>query len=254
MSLKIIYKKKEKSRSDQMILLDVSDHTGEKAEDSLLLAWNKRCKKIAFAFPSTDKEDVQKVVSVIADFIAEHEMKVDLVLPEEFLGRNFHNLFQKMDAYIEENFFDPEVLEMCQPKCLYAAPKELVFEKHKKRKLEDVVKQAGETFQEKLLRMIDEKGFTDVEVYKKANMSRKLFSKIRCNKDYKPKKKTALSLAIALELNLDEAKDLLARAGYAFSPSDKTDLIIQFFIEEEVYDIYTIDLALFEHGEPALSD
>lgn len=124
--------------------------------------------------------------------------------------------------------------------------------KKAERSLEDVMAQLGETFQERLFGLIDEKGLTDVEVYKKANLDRKLFSKIRCNADYRPKKTTAIALAVALELNLDETKDLLSRAEMALSPSSKFDLIITYFIEQEVYDIYAINLALFQHEQPML--
>lgn len=122
----------------------------------------------------------------------------------------------------------------------------------KKRSLDDVMKNLTETWSESLLRLIDEKGFTDVEVYKRANVDRKLFSKIRTDKYYQPKKSTALGFVLALKLNIDEAKDFLGRAGYAFSPSSKTDLIVQYFIENEVYEIMTINLALYEHNEPLL--
>ena len=120
------------------------------------------------------------------------------------------------------------------------------------RSLDDVMSQVGETWQESLLRLIDEKGYTDTEVYKRANVDRKLFSKIRSNKDYQPKKITAVAFALALNLNLDETKDLLGRAGYAFSPGSRFDLIIEYFIEQEVYDFYTINLALFDHDQPLL--
>lgn len=132
-----------------------------------------------------------------------------------------------------------------------------LFQKKKKaevqeRSLEDVMAQLGETFQQRLFRLIDERSLTDVEVYKKANLDRKLFSKIRCNADYRPKKITAVALAVALELSLDETKDLLSRAEMALSPSSKFDLIITYFIEREVYDVYTINVALFQHGQPLL--
>ncbi|MCR4945766.1 MAG: macro domain-containing protein [Lachnospiraceae bacterium] len=123
-----------------------------------------------------------------------------------------------------------------------------------KRSLEDLMANVGETWQESLFRMIDEKGYTDTEVYKRANVDRKLFSKIRSNVSYQPRKITAVAFALALELSLDETKDFLGRAGYALSPSSRFDLIIEYFIEQEVYDIYTINLALFEHKQQLLGE
>ena len=119
-----------------------------------------------------------------------------------------------------------------------------------KRSLEELMNHVSDTWQESLLHLIDSKGYTDTEVYKRANLDRKLFSKIRSNAHYQPKKNTAVALALALHLNLDETKDLLGRAGYALSPSSKFDLIISYFIENEVYDLYTINLALFDHEQP----
>ncbi len=136
--------------------------------------------------------------------------------------------------------------------CLSESPVELKMACAAPRSLEDVMAEIGETWQESLLRLIDEKGYTDTQVYKKANIDRKLFSKIRSNPAYQPKKMTAVAFALALELNLDETKDFLGRAGYAFSPSNRFDLIVEYFIRNEEYDIYTINLALFDHDQPLL--
>ncbi len=119
---------------------------------------------------------------------------------------------------------------------------------------EEIMKRLSETWQESLLRMIDEKGFSDTEVYKRANVDRKLFSKIRSNASYQPKKITAVAFVLALRLDLDDAKDMLAKAGFAFSPSSRFDLIVEYFIEHEVYDLYTINLALFEHNEMLIGE
>ena len=113
---------------------------------------------------------------------------------------------------------------------------------------------AGDTFQQRLFKLIDASGMDDVTVYKKANIDRKVFSRIRCKKDYKPRKKTAVAFAVALELTMPEMLDLLACAGIALSKSDKFDLIITYCVRNDIYDIYKINAILFDYGQPILGE
>ena len=118
--------------------------------------------------------------------------------------------------------------------------------------LEDMLKQADAGFTETLLNLIDKTGKKDAEIYKKANISKQHFSKIRNNPNYKPTKPTAIALALALELDLKDTKDLLGRAGYALTNSSKFDLIIRYFIEQGNYNVVEINIALYEFDQPVL--
>lgn len=118
--------------------------------------------------------------------------------------------------------------------------------------LEDLIGEVGKSFHEALFEKIDQSGMTDVEVYKRANIDRKLFSKIRNNPAYHPRKSTVLALAIAMRLDMEDTEDLLSRAEYAFSPGSKSDVIVRYFIERRIHDIYTINIALYEHDLPIL--
>lgn len=118
--------------------------------------------------------------------------------------------------------------------------------------LDQVVKHLDETFSERLLRMIDERGLKDSEVYKRANIDRRHFSKIRTDKFYTPTKRTVLAFAIALRLSLDDTLDLMKSAGYAFSNSVRFDVIMNYFLENGIYDIVEINEILYEYGEQVL--
>ena len=120
------------------------------------------------------------------------------------------------------------------------------------RKLAERMEHMADTFPQYLLYLISEKGMENSEVYKRAIVDKKVFSKIKKNPNYHPQKLTALCLCIGAKLNLDESKDLLARAGYALSPCDKTDIIFSYFIENEIYDMIELDIQLEEHGLPCI--
>ena len=250
-------------------------------EKSLLLAKELKCESVAFPLIATGvygfpKEEVLQIaVSVFGEFLVDTEMEIILVVFDETSFELSGKIFSGVDAYIDENYVSEKINDEYSLDSVYhdriqtgkkrekrgffekaaarmAVPMPTASAEKEGRSLADIMKNISETWQESLFRLIDEKGYTDTEVYKRANVDRKLFSKIRSNSAYQPKKITAVAFALALKLNLDETKDLLGRAGYALSPSSRFDLIIKYFIEREVYDIYTINLALFEHDQPLL--
>ncbi|MBQ8633240.1 MAG: hypothetical protein IJ420_06505 [Lachnospiraceae bacterium] len=142
-----------------------------------------------------------------------------------------------------------EAPELCEMQ-MSAAPDYSDFLEDNQSALKERMNHLADTFQEYLLYLIESKGLTNTEVYKRALITKQLFSKIKINPQYHPDKATAMRLCVGTSLNLDETKDLLARAGYALSPCDKRDVIFSFFIEHEVHDMIEIDIALEEHGLP----
>ncbi|HHW31106.1 MAG TPA: O-acetyl-ADP-ribose deacetylase [Clostridiaceae bacterium] len=240
--------------------------------NSLNLAKIYNLESIAFPLISTGAYGYPKdkalrtAISVIGDFLLNNnEMLVFLVIYDKASLIISEKLFKSIkkyidDKYIKDHFIErrsrveeeqPDIVKYIDNRMM--APAE-VFETAKKRKrsLNDVINNMDETFSQMLLRLIDEKGMTDTEVYKRANVDRKLFSKIRNNIYYKPSKRTAIAFAIALKLNLDETKDLLLKAGYALSHSSKFDIIIEYFIEEGNYNIFEINEALFTFDQDLL--
>ena len=163
-----------------------------------------------------------------------------------------------LDSYIETNYIET----YSAPSAKYTPGAEVPkgtdreasgsFSNREQFTLKQLMEEVGESFHEMLFLRIDMSGMTDVEVYKRAGIDRKLFSKIRSNPAYHPGKQTVLALAIALRLNIDDTVDLLARAEYALSPGNKGDLIVRFFIERGLYDIDTINYTLYEYGQPIL--
>ena len=234
-------------------------------KNALVTAFSLNCESIAFPLISSGiygypKEQALKVaISAIHEFLMEHEMLVYIVVFDKQSFGFSEKLFTSIHEYIDEHYVDehelkfkrnrPELQQEIQSQ--YNIMEESLHEMNKK-SLKDVLRQIDVSFSMRLLYFIDEKGKTDVETYKKANLDRRLFSKIRNSPDYTPLKKTAIAFAIALELDLDETKDLLEKAGYTLSQSSKFDVIIQYFIEEENYNIYEINEALFAFDQVLL--
>ena len=235
--------------------------------NSLALAREHHLESVAFplissgAFGYPKDKALKTAISVIGDFLMEHEMTVYLVMFDKTAFKLSEKLFSSITQYIDDNYVEEShylrsnnrfdagywVQEASDKLSVGSLDQEVT-----PRSLEDVINHLDDTFSQMLLRLIDEKGMTDAEAYKKANIDRKLFSKIRNDIQYRPSKATALAFAIALRLNLDETKDLLLRAGFALSNCSKFDVIVQYFIEEENYDVFEINEALFAFDQSLL--
>lgn len=235
--------------------------------NSLELAKNHRCESIAFPLISTGiygypkEEALQIAVSTISSFLLHHDMFVYLVVFDKKSFGLSKKLFTSIREYIDEYYAEEAEITFNRIRIeeQYAAgplPEAEILQQDMYEEVNDslvnLLNQLDESFSERLLRLIDEKGMTDVETYKRANIDRRLFSKIRNGVDYIPKKKTALAFAIALKLNLEETLELLTTAGYTLSHSSKFDVIIEFFIQQANYNIHEINEALFAFDQPLL--
>jgi hypothetical protein len=181
--------------------------------------------------------------------------------------------YPDLEEYIASHYEEEQQETLCAPLCsvptkekkrpakaavkrtgaLKCIPEEcLDFEEKHESRLEERMQHMSDTFSQYLLYLLQDKQLDQVEVYKRALVDKKTFSKIRNHSDYHPQKLTALCLCVGAKLNLDETRDLLARAGYALSPCDKTDIIFSYFIENEIYDMIELDIQLEEHGLPCV--
>ena len=247
---------------------------------SLAVAEENGCESVAFPLISAGiygypKDEALRIaVEEIGAFLLEHDMTVYLTVFSRDSFELGSRLFANIRSYIDDHYAEqhgdtameyrrrmesnavppapkaarkrkePELLQNSEIECLgvCALPQTL----------EERLKTIDESFSEMLLRKIDESGMTDAQCYKKANIDRKLFSKIRSDAHYKPGKATALAFAIALELPMQETKELLMKAGFALSNSSKFDIIVQFFIEQGNYNIFEINEALFAFDQTLL--
>lgn len=261
-------------------------------KNSLELAYTLGCGSVAFplissgAYGFPKDEALSAALSEIQKFLMEHEMLVTLVVYsreavalsekvigdiDQFISDSYavenHNLSGRRnlrgredsscyDICAEENVFYDPVPVPVRNVARESVEKKAVLGKQAipddTGTLEDYLKRRSGSFSDTLFKLIDERGLSDVTVYKSANVDRKVFSKIKTKKDYRPKKETAVAFAIALKLDIDTASDLLSTAGYALSFSNNFDLIIRYYLTKKIYDIYEINATLYAYGYECL--
>ena len=233
--------------------------------NSLGIAKKKACESIAFPLISTGSYGFPKPLALqiavreISSFLMENEMQVYLVVFEKQSFELSEKLFKSVSSYIDANYVSDKMnLEYGTSKVRRRNYEDMLLHESsyeitsKMPNLDGMLNNLDRGFSETLLDLIDRTGKKDSEIYKKANVDRKLFSKIRNNADYRPSKTTAIAFAIALELSMDETDDLLARAGIALSQSNKFDVIVRYFIENKKYDIFELNSVLFEFDQPLI--
>ena len=253
--------------------------------NSLSLALSLNCESVAFplissgAYGYPKDQAIRVAVDTIGAFLAqcEADMLVYLIVFGHGAFRIGSKLFSGIQSFIDENYVDTHT-DRHRERLRRRAARESVLRDESietysfaescpssgngagarpaqapnPSDLDDFVGQIDESFQQMLLRKIDESGMTDAQCYRKANVDRRLFSRIRSNPLYKPSKPTAIAFAVALELPLTETKDMLKKAGFALSHSSKFDLIVEYFIRNGVYDVLQINEALFAYDQSLL--
>ncbi|MBE7057064.1 MAG: macro domain-containing protein [Ruminococcaceae bacterium] len=233
--------------------------------ECLNLAAEYKLESIAFPLISSGlygfpKDSVLKIaIQVIGQFLFENEIDVYIVVFDKTAYQLSEKLFKDVTSYIDDNYVDEHsdcfarTYSMPSVGMAYSCPSPVdCCSVEKKADLDSMLDNLDESFSQMLLRKIDEKGMTDVQCYKKANINRKLFSKIRSDVNYKPSKPTVIAFAVSLELTLEETEEMLKKAGFALSHSNKFDIIIEFFITNGKYDIFEINETLFAFDQSLL--
>ena len=246
---------------------------------ALELAAEYHCESVAFPLLSSGNYDYPKeqafriAVDTITQYVMEHDLTVYLVLYDRGSLAVSRKLFASVEEYIDDHYvaqndesyqFDRRCRESVERRRwrleeeatpmleTAAAPPPPATTPMAARSLEHLMDNLGESFTTRLLRLIDERGLKDSTVYKQSNISRQHFSKIQCNRDYNPKKKTVLAFAVGLHLSEDETIDLLKSAGYAFSDGSKRDWIVRYCLEHKIYNINQVNTLLFEYDQEQL--
>lgn len=240
--------------------------------NSLTLAKEHECESIAFPLIATGNYGFPKPLALqiavreISTFLLENEMQVYLVVFGKEAFALSEKLFKSVNSYIDENYIRSKKLDEYGTESMYGSR----LETRRIREQESADMSVGAAipmdsddwgqlindldagFSETLLQLIDRTGKKDSEIYKKANVDRKLFSKIRNNMDYRPSKTTALAFAFALELDVDETKDFISRAGFALSHSSKFDVIVEYFLVNGNYNVIELNEVLFAFDQPLI--
>lgn len=234
--------------------------------NALDLARQHGCASIAFPLISAGTygfprdRALQIALRAISGFLMEHEMQVFLVVFNREAFQLSEKLFRGVRSYIDEHYVERKLLsEGWGRSCDFPMEGSILAEtavcsnaSAAPMRLEELVAQTDAGFTETLLKLIDKTGKKDSEIYTKANVSRQHFSKIRNNPNYRPTKPTAIAFAIALELDLEQTRDLIGRAGFALTNSSKFDVIIMYFIGQGNYNLFDINAALFEFDQSLL--